>query len=364
MSARDFTVRSSLHDYRVRFVDEVGESLAAVVGSEDRIVVDAVIQETHADRLGGLLERSPHIAITANEELKSYDGVAGVFQWLIESGFRRGGRLVGIGGGVTQDVTAFVSSLVFRGVGWLFAPTTLLAQGDSCIGSKTSINFRGYKNQLGGFFPPEEIHIDTGFLETLPDRELRSGLGEMAHYFPIAGEDAFAGFERDLDAAFEDRAVLTNVIERSLAIKREYVEIDEFDRRERQVFNYGHSFGHALEAVTEYRVPHGIAVAYGMDLANMVSVKLGLLDDEVRERMRRVFARIWDGVDIPPVDQKQFEDALMRDKKNHGGKLGLVLTRGFGDMFKQFLPLDDEFSGWLAEYFEERATTGAETVAP
>jgi 3-dehydroquinate synthase len=351
MSAYDFTVRSSLREYHVRFVEDLDRSLGGKIGEGDRVLVDEAVLELHGERLRALLERCPHLALTANEGQKSYDGVASIFEWLIQGDFRRGGRVIGIGGGVIQDVAAFVSSLLYRGVEWLFAPTTLLAQGDSCIGSKTSINFRGFKNQLGGFYPPTEIHIDTSFLTTLPERELRSGLGEMAHYFPIAGEEAFAGFERDLEAAFHDEVKLGNLIRQSLAIKRTYVEIDEFDRRERQVFNYGHSFGHALEAVTDYRIPHGIAVAYGMDLANMVSVRLGLLDETTRNRIRRMLSRIWDGIEVGPIDLDAYERAMWRDKKNAGGKLGLILTRGFGDVFKQFVPLDAKLSTWLREYF-------------
>lgn len=356
MSASDFTVRSSLRDYRVRFVDDVGRSLADHVDGDDRILIDRSVLALHGGRLRPVLDRCPRIALAANENQKSYDGVASVFEWLIRSGLRRGGRVVGIGGGVVQDVTGFVSSLLYRGVEWSFVPTTLLAQGDSCIGSKTSINFRGFKNQLGGFYPAAEIHIDTSFLPSLPDRELRSGLGEMAHYFPIAGETEFEGFERELDTVLKDPTKLGKLIQQSLAIKREYVEIDEFDRRERQVFNYGHSFGHALEAVTEYRVPHGIAVAYGMDLANMVSVKLGLLDEGTRERMRRVFERIWDGMAVGAVDLDAYEKALLRDKKNQAGKLGLILTGGFGNVFKEFVPLDAEFSCWLREFFDTLPT--------
>ena len=118
-----------------------------------------------------------------------------VIQHLIDNGFRKNHRLFGIGGGITQDITAFTSSIMYRGVDWLFYPTTLLAQGDSCIGSKTSINFGAFKNQIGGFYPPNKILINPDFLDSLSDAEMKSGLGEMCHYFIVASEADFKRYK-------------------------------------------------------------------------------------------------------------------------------------------------------------------------
>src|SRR5207249_769748 len=153
-------------------------------------------------------------------------------------------------------------------------------------------------------YPPSEVHIDLSLLETLPRSERLSGLGEMAHYYLVSGEPDFERFASDAPAAMTDQAVLRGLVARSLEIKRRFIEIDEFDRKERQILNYGHSFrrkerqilnyghsfGHALEALTSYRLPHGIAVSYGMDLANFVSWKLGLATEEFRNRVRGVLS--------------------------------------------------------------------------
>ena len=221
--------------------------------------------------------------------------------------------------------------------------------------SKTSINFGSAKNQLGGFYPPRHIVIDLHFLASLPPQELRSGLGEMAHYFLIGGEPDFERFRVDAPRALTDRSVLGGLIARSLEIKKAMIERDEFDRGERQIFNYGHTFGHAIESITDYRVPHGVAVSYGMDLANFVSVQLGLLDPAVRDRARKVLSDIWEGIPIGGVDLERYEAALLKDKKNAQGQLGLILTKGFGTMFKQLVPLDATFSGWLRTWFAEVA---------
>jgi 3-dehydroquinate synthase len=335
----------------VEFPADLGLALSHALRAGDVIVADRLVLEGHRDRLADAIADRRVIAIDATEKQKSYLEAASVIDELVRGGFRRGNRLVALGGGITQDVTAFIASMLFRGVDWLFVPTTLLAQADSCIGSKTSINFAEFKNQLGGFYPPRAIFIDPAFLATLPRREVLSGLGEMAHYFPIDGEEAWRSFAGKLPSALADGSTIVALIRESLEIKRRYVEIDEFDRNERQVFNYGHSFGHALESVTSYGLPHGIAVSYGIDLANLVSVKLGFLDDDVRRTMRNSLSLIWREAPMPAVDLEGFMAALRRDKKNRGDELGLILSRGWGQMFKHFCPLDARMAEWIEEFF-------------
>lgn len=349
----ELQVRSSLGDYEVAFSSDLAGSLTGSLKPSDVFIADAKVLDGHAHRLRDVLARHRVIRVEATERQKSYLELAPVLDELMRGGFRRGDRLVALGGGITQDVTAFIASILFRGVEWLFVPTTLLAQGDSCIGSKTSVNFGEFKNQLGGFYPPRSIFIDPGFLETLPRREVLSGLGEMAHYFPIDGAGAFRRYADRLPQALRDGSMMLELIKESLEIKRGYVEIDEFDRNERQVFNYGHSFGHALESVTKYAVPHGIAVSYGIDLANMVSVRLGFLGDEVRNEIRSSLSLIWQEAPMPNVDVDGFKDALRRDKKNRGDELGLILTSGWGEMFKHYCPLSDSLTSWIEEFFAE-----------
>ncbi len=350
-SAFDFTVRSSSRDYNVHFIEDLAPVLKTVLKPGDKVIIDRAVFNLRSDVLSDVLTDENSLKIDATEEQKSYAEVIPIFEYLIEGGFKRDNRLIAIGGGITQDTTAFIASLLYRGVTWIFFPTTLLAQADSCIGSKTSINFGQYKNQLGGFYAPEDIYIDLGFIQTLPELDVLSGLGEMAHYFPIAGEADFTRFADEFDAARTDPKVLMGLVSRSLEIKKGYIERDEFDRGPRQVFNYGHSFGHAIESVTQYRIPHGIAVSYGMDMANFISEKLGLMDSSMRNAMRPTLKKAWSIAPLGEMDQPKYEAALRRDKKNRGTDLGLILTAGFGDMFKKFVPLDNQFSEWLSEYF-------------
>lgn len=347
----DFTVRSYLREYDVAFPENLRQALESEVKPGDYVVVDQNVRRLHAENIDPILENLNYFEVEATEERKSYLGIEPVMKNIIQSGFRRGNRLIAIGGGIVQDITAFISSVLYRGVEWIFFPTTLLAQADSCIGSKTSINFGPYKNQLGGFYPPSRINICVSFLQTLPEGDLLSGLGEMCHYYLIAGEDDFKWFSHQFDAACaKDVAVLEEVTHRSLMVKKPMVEKDEFDRGERQVFNYGHSFGHAVESLTNYRIPHGIAVAYGMDMANYVSEKLGLLQPGMRGEARAFLKKVWNLYPIDDVSAEVMIEALGTDKKNAGNQLGLILTRGYGDMFKQLTDKQPVVE-MLEEYF-------------
>ncbi len=348
----NFKVKSIVHNYEVQFINDTAKTLKQNLKEGDFIIIDNKIKELYIDELKDILENYNHYGIDATEKQKSYQGVEPIINYLIGNGFRKNHRLVAIGGGITQDTTAFMASIMYRGVGWLFFPTTLLAQCDSCIGSKTSINFGEYKNQIGGFYPPNNIFINPAFLDTLTEKEIQSGLGEMLHYYIVAGEEDFRRFKADYPQAKTDKKVLAGLIARSLEIKKGYIEIDEFDKNERQVFNYGHSFGHAIESLTNYKVPHGIAVSFGMDMANFVSVKLGLIPQEVRNDVRELTEWIWEGYDIKGIDLETYLLALSKDKKNVGSKLGLILNKGYGKIFKNVMDADDNFKAWIAEYFD------------
>lgn len=351
----NFSVKSVIHDYEVSFVEDLDKALSKNLTKDDFIIYDNKVRRLYSGNLNIVLMQNKHIGIDATEPQKSYQGIVPVIQGLIEQGFKKNHRLVAIGGGITQDVTAFIASIMYRGVKWVFFPTTLLAQGDSCIGSKTSINFGAYKNQVGGFYPPNKILIYPPFIDTLEEADLKSGMGEMLHYFVVAGKSDFEFYKNLYDKALVDKKSLAKIISRSLEIKKSYIEVDEFDQNVRQVFNYGHSFGHAIESLTNYRVPHGIAVSFGMDMANFVSVKMGFLSEDVRQEIKQVLQKIWKGHSIKEIDVSLFQKALSKDKKNVGTRLGLILNKGYGNIFKHILEADENFNSWMNEYFEKEA---------
>lgn len=348
----NFTVKSVVHDYDVQFISNTNEVLNEELKEGDVLIIDKNIKRLYADVLEDVLNKFKHIEVEAIEPNKSYQGVMPIMNNLIENGFRKNHRLIAIGGGITQDITAFIASIMYRGVSWYFFPTSLLAQGDSCIGSKTSINFYEYKNLVGGFYPPNKIYINLDFLDSLSEKELKSGLGEMLHYFIVSGEEDFRRFKKEYPMALKDKTILIGIIARSLEIKKGYIEIDEFDKKERQVFNYGHSFGHAIESLTDYSIPHGIAVSYGMDMSNFISVKKGYLEESVRSDVRELVEKIWEGTSIQNISIDKFIAALSKDKKNIGTQLGLILGKGYGKIFKDLTPADQQFIGWIEEYFD------------
>lgn len=343
-------IKSIFRDYSVDFCNSI-ESLGTELRTNDFVILDSKVNNLYPE-ISTLVKDNNKYIVSACEESKSYDAISDVFKSIIESGFSKTDRIIAIGGGVTQDISGFVSSLLYRGVSWFFYPTNLLTQCDSCIGSKTSINFGEFKNQLGGFYPPEKIIIDTNFLDTISDIEISSGLGEMLHYFLIDGYESNNILLSELKDARGSRDVLITLIKRSLNIKKKMIEVDEFDKGPRNIFNYGHSFGHALESVTNYEIPHGVAVAYGMDLANLISVHKGLLNMSQRNEFRVLLNEVFSDITLPNIDVNKFLLALSKDKKNEGSKIKVILTRGPRDMFKTTLDKDDDLVDLLSDFFE------------
>jgi len=291
-------------------------------------LVDANVARLYPEQLHAVLDHPHTLVIEATEENKSIQKVVPVIEKLVANRARRDHILVAIGGGIIQDITCFIASTLLRGMMWRFLPTTLLAQADSCIGSKSSINLGAAKNILGTFNPPDEIHVYADFLDTLEHKEILSGIGEILKVHAIDGRESFDRVSRDYDSLLNERAVLLGYIRAALEIKKRFIEVDEFDRGVRNIFNYGHSFGHAIESATDFAVPHGIAVSMGMDMANRIASLRGILPFEHYERMHGTLYRNYSeyaGIDIP-LDA--LISALMKDKKNTSTTLGLVFATG------------------------------------
>lgn len=316
----------------------------------EHLIIDARVAALYARPLAPALAGHSVLRIEATEANKSLERLPAYMTHLLDHGIRRDHVLVAVGGGITQDITAFIAATLLRGVAWRFYPTTLLAQADSGIGSKSSINLAGYKNQLGTFTPPVDIMISTDVLETLSAVELRSGIGEMIKAHIIAGWDDTRAIATDYPRLAEDKKLLTHYILRSLEIKRGFVEADEFDRRERLVMNYGHTFGHAIESATDYAVPHGIAVTLGIDMANYVSCRLGLIPSGTSDELHPLVRANYQGFERTVIPEDRFFAALRRDKKNLGSTVTLVLMRGPGRVFVERYACDERLQELCREY--------------
>ena len=351
--ASDLVIASHKGPYAVEFRADPFTELSALAASGAHFLVDARVAELYARELGAVLASPSVLRVDATEDAKSIEAMPVFVRHLVSKGLRRGQTLVAVGGGITQDITCFLAATMLRGVPWAFVPTTLLAMADSCVGSKSSINGGGAKNVLGTFTPPARIVLSAGFLKTLDEKDVRSGVGEMLKVHAIDGPESFDKIAGDYPRLFTDPAVMTEYLRRSLEIKKPIVEADEFDQGPRLVMNYGHSFGHALESATGFAIPHGIAVTIGMDLANFIAARLGLGDAVHYKRMHATLAGNWRGFESTPVPLDEFLAALSKDKKNSAKALGLILPDKSGKVRKVEVPSDDKFRAAVAEYLSK-----------
>jgi 3-dehydroquinate synthase len=251
---------------------------------------------------------------------------------LIRSGADRHAVLVAAGGGVVGDVAGFAAATYLRGVRLVHIPTTLVAQVDSSIGGKTGVNLPEGKNLVGAFYPPKLILADPDMLDTLPHREFRSGLYEVVKYGVIADAELFQFLERRMSAVLRrDSAALAWIIPRCAAIKARVVDKDEREGGLRQILNFGHTIGHALEAVTGYRrFLHGEAIGWGMIAATLVAVATGKLRDAQAIRIIRLVASVGPLPGLGKIRASQLRPILAGDKKARGGRVRWVLPRRIG----------------------------------
>jgi len=349
-SLEDLVIRSHRGPYQVRF-GPAFFGLESGLKPKEHLLIDARVAQLYAKPLAAALGGPSVLPIEATEGNKSLERFPSYVERLLRQGIRRDHTLVAIGGGILQDIAAFLAAVLHRGIAWRFYPTTLLAQADSCIGSKSSVNVAGYKNQLGTFTPPEEVWVSTDLLGTLTKGEICSGIGEMIKVHVISGWEDARGIARDYPSLFHDGELLSFRIRRSLEIKKEKIELDEFDRGERLVMNYGHSFGHAIESATEFRIPHGIAVTIGMDLANYISFRRGMIGEADFKELHALLSSNTAGFEETEIPEEEFFLALGRDKKNVDGDLSLILMRGPGKVFRERTPNDEGLRALCRDYF-------------
>jgi len=344
-------IQSKLKTYSIEFVNDIFKKVADEPREKSFLIIDSNIYELFRDKINELGMNDNFLVVEATEEHKSYNYCSNIIERLIKKKIRRNHRIVAIGGGIIQDISAFIASILFRGIEWIFIPTTLLAQADSCIGGKTSINFGEIKNTLGNFYPPNKIFIDLNFLSTLPKDDIKSGIGEMLHFYFYSGSAYIDKLFPDYTRLLKHRSLLKEYILESLRIKKSVIEKDEFDKGERNKFNYGHTFGHAIESITNYAIKHGQAVTVGMDLANRISVMQGLIDESLYKSINSRLKVNFPKYDLSDIDIEEYISILSKDKKNIDEQLVCILSEGIGKLVKMKVPMNDEFRITLKTYF-------------
>ena len=309
--------------------------LEPYLGNQALVVTNAAVAGLYLPQLRRCLvgvDQVDVVEIGDGETFKTLATYAAILDALIEKRHNRSTTVVALGGGVVGDVAGFAAATYQRGVGFVQIPTTLLALVDSSVGGKTAVNHPAGKNLIGAFYQPRAVIADVGVLATLPEREFRAGLAEVIKYGIIADATFFAWLESHIDDLLNrDPASLVHAVRRSCEIKAEVVADDEREQGRRMILNFGHTFGHAIEAVTAYeRFLHGEAVAAGMVMAMDLSVRLGRSSDRDAKRARRLIERSGLVAEALDVDEEAMLDAMGMDKKVMDGRLRLIVCDGIG----------------------------------
>ncbi len=303
------------------------------------VVTDSNVEDLLGQDLLPILKGAGYqvemLSFPAGEESKNMDTVIDLARKLIGFGADRKSVLLALGGGVTGDICGFLASIYMRGIPFIQLPTSLLAQVDSSVGGKTGVDLPEGKNLIGTFAQPLAVFADIGVLTTLPARELRNGIAEIVKYGMIMDYSLFKFLEEKWwDVVNLEPEATSYLVKRSCEIKADVVSRDEKEGGLRRILNFGHTIGHAVEAVSGYSIPHGEAVAIGMVAISKISVARGLMAHEELSRLKGLLEQF----KLPTVIPKEMERQsiighMKRDKKVQDGKLHFVLTKGIGKAF-------------------------------
>ena len=351
---REIRVRLSINSYDIY----IGSGLLTQTGrwlrenefaSKLVIITNPIVKKLYGDTLKQSLASEGFkvavLQVPDGEEQKSLEVAGRLYSELTDFYAERTTPILALGGGVIGDLAGFVAATYLRGVPLIQIPTTLLAQVDSSIGGKVAVNHGQMKNKIGVFYQPRLVISDISTLKTLPTQEFTSGLAEVIKYGVIGDKEFFAYLETNLDRIkLLDEGVLEEVVYKSAKIKAEIVEKDEKDLGLRNILNYGHTVGHAIESASDFKVAHGEAVALGMLAAARISNKLGLLDKTELIRLKSLIQRAGLTTELPRLEVEKIIQAIKHDKKILQGKVRFVLAKALGSVF-----ITDEVSLSLVE---------------
>jgi len=281
--------------------------------------------------------------LNAIEENKNIDTVIEIINILTELNFTKQNKLIVIGGGITQDISGFVSCIYKRGIEWILIPTTVLSMTDSAIGGKTCLNHKS-KNLLGVFYSPSKIFISKFFIRSLHTDDIISGIGESLKLSLIGGQECFDYFKK----YFENKDFI-KIIKMSTSVKKVIIEHDELDKNERRVLNYGHTMGHAIESTTNYFIPHGISVLYGMYIINTL-----FYDNKYQEINNLILKLIPEKFKKIDFSYNTFLHHLLNDKKNSGDLICFILLDDIGKsifVYKKLEEINEKMKSIFCDLF-------------
>jgi len=329
---------------------------AQIPGRDLMVVTNTTVAPLYLPALRKALgeRRVAECVLPDGEQHKTLQTAGRVFDALVENKLNRDATVLALGGGVVGDIAGFCAACYQRGIRYVQIPTTLLAQVDSSVGGKTGVNHSGGKNLIGAFHQPLAVIADTDTLATLPDRELSAGVAEVIKYGCVSDPLLFDWLERNVGKLLaRDAAALSHAIAQSCQIKANVVAQDEREQGLRAILNFGHTFGHAIEAATAYKTYlHGEAVALGMLIAVDLSCRLGMIDAAVKARLHDLVARAGLPTDAPKIGAACALELMQMDKKVLSGRLRLVLLEKPGHAIVTSTYLQSALDAALRENFE------------
>jgi 3-dehydroquinate synthase len=344
-------IKSKLYDYEVEFIND----LAAIFDYLNNkynctFVIDVNIYNIYRNYFE-MIDVKNIFFVEAIEDKKNIYTIIELIDFWKSRNIQKNWKVICFGGGITQDIVTFASNIYLRNIDWYFFPTTLLAMCDSCIGGKCGINFREYKNQLGVFYPPKKIYIDIKFLDTLTKADYINGWGELLK------------FSLTSDKTFYDELIsvgkyipcykIDYFIHRGLLVKKNIIELDEFEGDLRRILNYGHTFGHALESYTKNRIPHGTAVIWGIDVVNYIAVRENILDKEIYSNIKKIIKKAFVSEEIVINDADAVFNILFTDKKVKNNTVYFAFLNKLSNLIIHPMKIDAYLLNIFKDYLRE-----------
>lgn len=360
MNYKAITIGTSA-PYSVIIGDDLLKDCGEIISREIKpcraaLISDENVMSLYGEQVSFSLEKEGFrvyaFSFPAGEKSKTPDTLFEILDFLASNEFDRSDVVIALGGGVTGDIAGFASAIYMRGMKLVQIPTSLLAMVDSSVGGKTGIDLEKGKNLVGAFKQPQLVICDTKVLSSLPNEQFACGMGEVIKYAMICDEKLFALLSETRGRTAISEDTLKSIISRCVEIKGDIVSRDEFDNGERQLLNFGHTIGHAIEKVSDYKMGHGQAVGIGMAMMTDLCEKLGICQSGTKTRLVEVLSKF----EIPyetDYSAKALSDAMVMDKKRRGDEIALVMTEKIGSCFYKKFAIS-EIEGFLQMLKEER----------
>lgn len=307
-------------------------------GSKYAIITDSKVKKLYGEELQNKLKRaninSEIFSFNSGEKYKTLKQAEKLTRSLFASGFGRDDAIIALGGGVTGDMAGFVASIYMRGIPYIQIPTTLLSMIDASIGGKTGTDTGFGKNLIGTFYQPKSVYIDLSFLETLPEKQFKNGVAEIIKYGVVASPGLLKLLDKKHEKILnlEDK-ILNKIIKKCVKIKISIVQQDEKESNIRKFLNYGHTLGHAIEKITNFKIQHGEAVSIGMSIVNTMAVNKNLMSRKDRDYINKIIEKYKLPNKLPKrINIDKIAEAIKYDKKAKGGKPMFVIAKKIGNI--------------------------------